>query len=125
VQNSLKSFKKGNLCEEKVELVWSRHVLQCGVKKFPESGLLLNTYRKEKHSEMRDKTEGMERVDVSILLFIFQNQILKSKYLDNCLFKLRTVFIFKFPASRSLKLNPMLIGLKLLFILAELLQLYF
>jgi hypothetical protein len=54
-------------------------------------------------------------MDVSLLPFIFQNRILKSKYLDNRLFKLRTVFIFEILVSRSSKLDPTLINFMKLF----------
>ena len=43
------------------------------------------------------------------LPFIFQIRILKTKYLENRLSKLRTVFTFVLLASRSSKLDPMLI----------------
>jgi hypothetical protein len=88
---------------------------------------ILTTYRKKTQSGMRDEWEGTERVDVSPLPFIFQNRILKSKYLDNHLFKLRTVFIFKILVSRSSKLDPTLIGFMKLFfdVLPILAQLYF
>jgi hypothetical protein len=74
---------------------------------------LLTTCRKGKQGgderERRTGEGGLSQLSLLIFRFFFM------KYLENCLFNLRTVSSFKIIASRSSKLGPMLIGFVKLF----------
>ena len=57
----------------------------------------------------KDERENDTGGGMTIFPFIFQNRKLKTKYLENRLSKLRTVFTFELTAQRYSKLDPMLI----------------
>jgi hypothetical protein len=85
-----------------------------------------DTCCKGKQSSMRDEREGYVRGELS-KYFPFLDLILKMKYLNNSLSKLRTIFTFEILTSRSSKLDSILICFINIFfgVLTKLPMLYF
>jgi hypothetical protein len=89
-----------------------QHVARCGARILVGSGLPARQVSQGKQGGIGEEREEQGMVQFSLY---FLDLFFLMKYIANRKSKLRTVFTFEILASRSSKLDPILIGFEILF----------